>query len=149
MPAAIDAIVTALQGTGLTVWDGPIVTGNFNDAVYIAFDGDYDGEERAAFTDQQWAGIGQRRRDETSEITCAVVALVGEGNTSWKPARDRIAAQLEIVGQKLRSDPTLGPSLGLTPPSVAELVPGELFQENGPSGFQARLLFTINYKTRV
>ena len=93
LPAAIDAIVAALQGLGVQVWDGPIVSGDYDDAIYIGFDGDYGGEELAATTVQTWAGIGQRKRDEDHTITCAVVVLLGNESTSWKPARDKALAE--------------------------------------------------------
>src|SRR5206468_7305615 len=112
LPAAIDAIVAALQGLGVQVWDGPIVSGDYDDAIYIGFDGDYGGEELAATTVQTWAGIGQRKRDEDHTITCAVVVLLGNESTSWKPARDKVAALLDAVGQALRNDATLGPAVG-------------------------------------
>ncbi|WP_027930697.1 hypothetical protein [Amycolatopsis thermoflava] len=152
-PAAVDAIVAALQAAGLTVWDGPIVSGNYDDAVYIGYDGisAAGDEEPAGTTTQEWAAIGQRKRDEENTITCAVVALIGDSETSWKPVRDRIAAMVETVGQVLRDDSALGPSLGFTgrPYSMAEWSIGDYFQENGPAGMQARLLFTIRHKTRV
>ncbi len=149
LPAAIDAIVAALQGSGITVWDGPLVTGDFTDAVYIGYPGTSNDEEQASSTRQEWAGIGQRKRNDEHEIVCSIVALVGDAATSFKPARDAVAALLEIVGQTLRNDASLGPSLGLSPPSVAQVMPGDYFQENGPFGLQARLLFSINYRTRV
>lgn len=149
LPAAIDAIVAALQGVGVQVWDGPIVSGDYSDAVYVGFDGEYGGEEKAATVKQDWASIGQRKRNEEDDIICAIVVQVGDGHSSWKPVRDAISALMETVGQALRSDTTLGPSLGLSGPSVAQLWGGELFQEQGPGGMQARLVFSINYKTRV
>jgi hypothetical protein len=150
LPAAIDAIVAALQTAGIQVWDGPLVTGDYSDAVYIGYDADpRGGEELASVTQQDWAGIGQRRRNDEHTITCAIVVLIGTDATSWKPARDKVAALLDTVGQVLRNDATLGPSLGLSPPSVAQLQPGSYFQESLEEGFQARLLFTINYRTRV
>lgn len=152
LPAAVDAIVAALSGVGVQVWDGPILTDDYSDAIYIGFDGDYSdtGDERAASTRQEWAGgIGQRRRSDEHDITCAIVVLVGEAATSWKPVRDKVAALLETVGQALRSDVVLGPSLGLSAPSVAQISGGDLFQEAGPEGMQARFVFSINYRTRV
>jgi hypothetical protein len=149
IPAAIDAIVTALQATALTVWDGPMVTGDFTEAVYIGYDAAPDGgEELASTTVQQWAsGIGQRARDEENEIVCAAACLLGD--EGWKAVRDRVAAMLEIVGKTLRGNDSIGPSLGLSPPSVAELWPGQYFQEALEQGYQGRLAFTIRYKTRV
>jgi hypothetical protein len=150
LPQAIDAIVSKLQAAGLTVWDGPIITGNYDDAVYIGYDGEYDGEEKAVSILQAWKGLGANARSEDLDIACAVVTLTGNDDPSWKTSRDTTIAILEKIGQVLRADP----SLGLGPPTVsadfvAELWPGELYQENGPSGLQARIVFTIHIKTRV
>jgi len=147
LPAAIDAVVTALTAAGLTVWDGPVITGDYAVAcVYVGYDGDpsYE-EERASSTQQTWAGLGAKRRDETNEIVCAAVTITGNDAPSWKAARDSVYALVETVGQTLRADP----SLGLSAPSVAELWPGDYFQEAGPAGYQARVVFSINHKTRV
>lgn len=147
LPASIDAIVEALTTAGVTVWDGPILTGDYGDAIYIGYDADpQGGEERASSTEQTWASaIGQKARNEDLQIICAIVTLTGNDDASWKPARDTAFALLETVGTVLRADP----SLGLSPPSVAELWPGDYFQEVGPAGLQTRIAFVINHKTRV
>lgn len=150
IPAAIDAIVTALRTVdGLTVWDGPLVNGEYEDAVFIGYDADPDGgEQLASTTVQTWASsIGQRARDEDNEIICAIVVLLGEDG--WKPVRDRVSAMIDSVGQTLRGYASIGPSLGLSPPSVAELWPGQYFQHALEEGSQGRLTFSIRYKTRV
>lgn len=147
LPAAIDAIVAALQTAGLTVWDGPVISGDYSlNCVYIGYDGDpsYD-EERAGSIQQQWAGLGAKRRDETTDIVGAAVTLTGNDAQSWKAARDSVFALIDTVGQTLRADP----SIGLLSPSVAELIPGDYFQEAGPAGYQARVVFSINHRTRV
>jgi hypothetical protein len=146
IPASIDAIVTALQAAGLNVWDGPILTGDYTDSVYIGYDAQPDiVEQRAATSMQSWAGLGNRARNEDNGITCAVVTLTGDTANSWKAARDHAFSMLETVGQVLRADP----SLGLSPPSVAELEPGDYFQEIGPAGYQCRIAFVIHHLTRV
>lgn len=156
IPQAIDAIVaklvTAFQNTpGVVVWDGPIVSGDYSDAVYIGFDGDYaDGEERAVTSVQEWRGLGAKSRSEELQIAGAAVIRIGDGAMTWKPARDAAIALLTTVGQTLRADP----SVGLGPPTVssdfvAELWPGDMFQETGPEGMQVRIVFTIHCKTRV
>lgn len=144
--AAIDAIKTALDTVnGLTVWDGPIVSGDYSDAVYIGYDADPDGDFQAADIGQVWVGVGATRtRDEEIDITCAAVALVGEAET-WKTPRDTVLALVESVGQKLRADT----SLGLSPPCRAELTSGGYFQEPGSAGWQARLVFNVRVTTRV
>lgn len=144
-PAVIDAIVAALQAAGLTTWDGPILTGDYSDAVYVGYDADPEGDQQASSTAQEWAGIGLRRRNEEIDVTCAAVALTGESDETWKRARDAAYTLMETVGATLRATP----SLGLGSPCVAELQPGDYFQENGPEGYQARVVFTVHITTRV
>lgn len=145
VPATIDALVALWEGAGLTAWDGPIVSGTYGDAVYVGYDADPEGDQRAAATNQEWAGIGQRKRDEDIDVVCAAVALIGESDNSWKRARDAVYALIETAGQALRSDP----SIGQAPPFVAGLIPGDYFQENSPAGYQARVVFIVRVKTRV
>ncbi|MFC3453999.1 hypothetical protein [Amycolatopsis speibonae] len=148
IPEAIDAIIAALTTAqpDLQVWDGPIISGDYTNAVYIGFDGQYeDSEELAVSAQQEWAGIGRNARNEDLQITCSVVVLTGNADTAWKPTRDAAYSIIEAVGQVLRADP----SVGLPPPVVAELVPGDFYQETGPAGMQARVLFSIHLKTRV
>lgn len=151
IPETIDAIVAALtsafQSTNTPVFDGPVLSGDYMaNCVYIGYDGDPSyAEELSSTTQQKWAGIGQRKRDEDNVITCAIVTLTGDAMDGWKATRDAAYSRLEVVGQTLRGDP----SLGLTPPSVAEVWPREYLQEAGPGGYQARLVFSIHQTTRV
>lgn len=151
IPETIDAIVaelkTAFENTNTAVFDGPVLSGDYMaNCVYIGYDGDPSyAEELSSTTQQKWAGLGQDRRDEENVITCAIVTVTGDDLSSWKPARDATYSLLEVIGQTLRSDP----SLGLPPPSVAEVWPGEYRQEAGPAGYQARLVFSIHQNTRV
>jgi hypothetical protein len=140
---SVDAIVSALKGAGLLVWDGPVVTGDFRDAVFVGYDGDPEGAFEAATMTQDWAGLGAKRRDETLDIHCAVVALSGESDT--KSARDRAKTVLTTVETTLRANPGLGqPS-----PFVAGLKPVAAFQEPIDVGLQVRITFTISIMTRV
>lgn len=150
IPAAIDAVVDALEALDvpdLMIWDGPVLSGDYVvNCIYIGCDGSFmENEERASSTQQSWAGLGAKRRDEENQIVCAAVFATGNDMPRWKPARDAVYALVELVGTTLRANP----SLGLSAPSVAELWPGDFFQEFGPSGYQARVVFTINHKTRV
>lgn len=154
LPAAIDYLVgvftnsSALQALNVVTWDGPPVSEDYRDAVFVGYDagGTDSSEFQAATIAQKWAGIGQRKRDEETQITCAVVVTMGD--PGWKPVRDRAFAILEAVGQILRADP----SLGLTPPadySIAEMWPGDYFQIAEENGWQAVLQFVVHHKTRV
>lgn len=147
LAAAIDALYDAIQAAdlGVDVWDGPVVSGNSGDAIFIGYDADPEGGGQAGDSSQQWAGLGRKARDESLGIVCAAISLVGDSDARWKPARDRAVSLIESVGQVLRADP----SLGQGPPFAAELQPGEYFQEPGPDGYQARFVFVVRVQTRV
>lgn len=148
MAAAIDVLYDrwTAANLGAKVWDGPIVSGDYGDAIYIGYDADPEGEAQAASIEQEWAGVGtNRRRNESLDITCAAVVLVGASDERWKTARDRVTALIDGLGANLRADPSLGQS----PPFRAELMPGDYFQESTDAGHQARQLFTVHIETRV
>jgi hypothetical protein len=148
LAAAIDAVYDALIAAELDadVWDGPILSGNIRDAIHIGYDADPEGDAQAGTSEQEWAGVGvTRKRNESLDVTCAAVVLIGDGDARWKSTRDRAIALIDAVGQTLRADP----SLGLPPPCRAELQPGDYFQENGPNGYQARFVFNVHVETRI
>lgn len=146
LAAAIDALYDALiaANLGVDVWDGPIVNGNTGDTIHLGYDADPEGDAQAGTSQQEWAGLGKRTRDEELDITGAAVVLLGNSDR-WKGPRDRAIALIEGIGQVLRANP----SLSQAPPFTAELQPGEYFQESGTNGYQARFVFTVHIRTRV
>lgn len=159
-PAALDAIVaaltTALAGQEVRVWDGPVASGDYANAVYVGYDADPQAVEFLTANGlQQWAGLGARRRDEELDIVCAVlVDYVENDANTWKATRDAAFAIFDTVGQTLRADP----SLGQAPPFVAELGQSFRFSQEFaevPSGDavsirpQGRIVFGVHIKTRV
>ncbi len=143
VPATIDALVALGTAAGATTWDGPVVTGDYNTALFIGYDGDPDGDFLAAEADQEWAGLGAKARDEEFDIICAAVATIGD---SVKIARDAVFAMVALLESALRTDPALGQT---PPPFTAGFKPGNLFVEPTAAGFQARLVFMVHVKTRV
>jgi hypothetical protein len=142
--AVVDAIVAALTAAGVKTWDGPVLTGDFDAAVFVGYDASPDGDFRAAALDQSWSqSVGSARRDETIEVICAAWALVGGDST--KGARDAVQALFTAVETTLRANP----SLGFSPPCVAEVKPRELFCEPTDQGYQVWLTFSIYVRTRV
>jgi hypothetical protein len=134
-----------------TVSDGPPTSDDFPPyAVFVGWDGDPEGDYQAVATNQDWAGLGARRRNETDEIVCCLVAEYGDGD-GWKPARDIGLAIQQDVETKLREHP----DLGLTPNGVrqviqAEFKPTGVFQEpDSETGFQFRVAFTVSVETRI
>lgn len=147
VPATIDALVTLLRATGITVWDGPLVVGDYSDAVFVGYDGDPDGDFATADVDSEWAGLGARARDEEFDIVCAAVALVGDDIT--KLARDNAYALTEQVETVLRANPSLGLGPPTSPMFVAEFKRGNTYTEPNESGYQVRIVFAVHVKTRI
>lgn len=145
-PAAIDALRVALEDRpGLAetpVYDGPFVTDDPSDAIYLGYDGDPEGGFEAVIGDQEWAGIGARARRETFRITCAVVVVDGDGDVAQ--AREAVYRLFGEIEDALRAEP----SLGLPPPTTVAVVSPALFIEP-LNGVQARLVFAVEVTTRV
>ncbi|MFJ1765067.1 hypothetical protein ACIOD2_32400 [Amycolatopsis sp. NPDC088138] len=120
-------------------------------AVFVGWDASPDGEFQSADIQQQWAGsLGAKRRDETIDVVCALVAGYGNGDR-WKPARDLGLAIQRDVETKLRQNVSLG--LEPTPTRQylnAEFKPAGAFQEPySETGFWFRLSFTVSVQTRT
>jgi hypothetical protein len=135
--AAIDAIVAALTAAGLKVWDGPIITDDYGDAIWVGYDGDPDGDFLSAETTQEWANLGATRRSETSSIICCAMAT--RGDEAARAARQAVSALVETAGSALRADP----SLGQPQPFVAGLMPGNLYVVPTEQGVEARQVFSV------
>lgn len=109
----IDALIAACRTAGLTVVDGP-PTQRVNvgqDVLYVGWQGT-EGSE-AARTNQTWAGLGNRARNEDGNILCFAEAM--RGDTVMKPTRDAALAVVAGVEAILRTDPQLA---ALTGPDV-------------------------------
>lgn len=127
----------------VNVWDGPVVTGDPTDSVFIGYDGDPEGEFASVVGDEEWAGLGAKARDEQFEVVCSIVTLAGDGDIA--AARARIYALFAGVTGVLRVDP----SLGQAPPFVAAVKSPQLFIDPTPQGLQPRLVFHVAVKTRI
>lgn len=139
----VPATLTALA----TLWsahNGPFVTGDFSDCLYVGYDGDPDGDFQAVDFDSEWAGLGAKARDEEFDVICASVALVGEDGGAAL-ALENAYDQLETAAALLRADP----SLGLSPPYTAAIKGGAVFNVPSPDGHQVRIVFRVHVKTRI
>lgn len=143
VPATIDAFVAALTVAGILAWDGPVVTEDFQSAIFVGYDGNPDGDFQSVLMAQQWAGLGNRARSESFDLICAAVVLLG--NEVVKPARDATYALVATAETVLRGDPTIGQA----PMFVAQFMPQALYIEPTTSGFQARLVFHVHIETRI
>lgn len=147
-PAVIDALVDFFEAApalaDAKIVDGPPVTSaSLKNAVYVGYDGDEAGEGQAADVSQTWASIGQKARNETITVTCAVV--VWRGNTKVRPVRVLAYDLLAAVEESLRADP----SLGLPPPTVAAWASGQLYQSQRDTGIECRIPFQVSVQTRI
>lgn len=146
IPATIDAIIAKFTTAGATVLDGPTITADYSDALFVGYDGDPDGDYVSV--DEiatEWQGLGAKTRSEEFDVVCAAVALVGDAVDGVKTARNQVFALLALAENALRSDP----SLGQAPPFVAEVQPGLVFIEPAESGYQVRVPFSIHVETRI
>jgi hypothetical protein len=146
-PAVIDALVAMCEAAagleGVKVHDGPQVTSApLTSVICIGWDGDEDNSE-AVQSQQEWAAIGQKAKDETIQIPCAAIAWTG--STNVKTVRDRAYELVGAVEDALRADP----SLGFPPPTIVAFAVGNAFQEQTASGAQCRVVFTVAVKTRI
>ncbi|MFI7643740.1 hypothetical protein [Nonomuraea sp. NPDC049400] len=148
-PTVIDALVALFDAApaldGVKVIDGPIVTNDpLHKAVFVGYDGDpeNDGGEAVTFS-QDWASIGQKAKDETFTVQCAVAAW--KGSTKVKPVRDLAYSLLAAVENTLRADP----SLGQPPPTIVAFASGALIQAQRQSGIECRIPFQIAVRTRI
>jgi hypothetical protein len=143
IPATIDALVAAFTAAGLHTFDGPLVSGDYTPAVWVGYDGDPEGDFKAVEGDQEWAGIGAKKRGEEFDVICSVTVLSGDSDV--RSARETAFALLATVENTLRADP----SLDQTPPFVAEYRPGAMHIEPADTGHQVRAVFNVHVKTRI
>jgi hypothetical protein len=140
---AILALVALWTAADISTVDGPFVSGDTGDRLFVGYDGDPEGEMQAAELESEWSGIGTTKRDEEFDIFCAVVTRSGFRRAS--EARTAALALYQTASVALRANP----SLGLPPPSVAAPKPQGLFTPPTSQGVQGRLVFNVHVKTRI
>lgn len=140
---AILALVAMWTAANIATVDGPFVSGDTGDRLFVGYDGDPEGDFQAVEGDSDWAGLGAKTRDEEFDIICA--AVTRSGHQTATAARAAAIALFQVASAALRADP----SLGLPPPCVAEPKPQGLFTPPGSTGVQGRLVFNVHVKTRV
>lgn len=149
VPDAIDALMAVFAAApaldGVHVFDGPPVTGSpLKDVVFVGYDGDPEGDGgQAVEFSQEWSSIGQKAKDETFTVNCAVLAW--RGSTAVRPVRERAFALLAAVEDALRADP----SLGMPPPTIVAFASGSLQQAQWHDGITCRIPFQVAIKTRI
>lgn len=145
----IDALVALAEATvdtsTVAVFDGPQpVFDPPEQFVAIGWDtGDEAGSGISADITQEWASLGNRAKDETGTVNCAVG--VWTGDTNAKGRRDTAAAIIGQLETALRADATLGIALVRN----VGLSTGSLTQEQIDDGVRAIVAFTVNYTARI
>ena len=145
-PLVVDAIITAVTAAAgaVKVYDGPYVTGDTTEAIHIGYDADPDGSGEAVASDQAWAGLGARARDETLLVTNGIHVYQGDANV--KAARDRAYQLLAIVENAIHTSP----AMQLTPPTWAGVSSHRLVLLDDPQvGLEVWLTFQITVRTRL
>ena len=142
--AVVDALVSLIDATTVThVFDGPPHTADTLDE-YVIVGGTDDPDDDAGEVRQEWNGLGAGAKQETGEVTCAV--LVGTGDDVVKTARDRALVVLGEVETALRADKTLG---GVIVSGWCSLAEGRPSQRRNANGLYARVVFTVSYQTHI
>lgn len=139
--AVIDALVARLGAdpvlAGL-VWDGPPVSGDpLPEVVTVGFAFNDDDYTAASITQELHELGAAAKRDETVDVTCAVMA--SNGDADMATARTRCITLLGAVESVLRADY----SLGLTDVLRVELAVGTLRQAQTQTGAAAIVQFTV------
>ena len=147
MPVVVDAILAAVRAVApvdVGVYDGPYVTGDTRAGIHIGYDADPEGDGVAGSSDQAWAGLGARARDENLTVTGAIHLVQGDADV--KAARDRGYQLLGLVEAALHT----APSLGLTPPTWMGVASHRLAYLPGETvGLEVWLRFEIAVRTRL
>lgn len=120
IPAAVDAVVSALRSAGIETYDGPgdSQTGAGQYVLVGCEDPEADGAQAAVDGTSQWIGLGAKRREEEFTVHC--VAVAWNGDSDMKAARDSAAAVVDAAYTAIQSDPSLG-GLLLYAPGVTGL----------------------------
>lgn len=149
-PAAIDALLAILADApklaDVAVIDGPAATNyTARRRLYVGWS---PGADQAVEVQQQWAGAGARRRDESAVIACYAEARAGDKDMALR--RAAVFDIVAVVEECLRgSDATPeAPTLNGTV-LWCEVATGSLMQEQNQDGALAGLAFTVAYRARI
>lgn len=142
--AVIEALVTLWEtALDVPVYDGPNAQEEAEfAAVWVGYDPTSDTAE-AVEVEQEWAQIGNRAKDETGAITCAVAAWSGDSDT--KPRRQQVADILSELEAAHRVDISLDNLV--IDSNFGERI--SLHQQLTEDGNEVFALFTLTYHARI
>lgn len=137
---AIDGLVALLTPAvaPVVLLDGPFLADEaLMKVVGIGYDGDNEGDFAAVVDWEQEVVTMDGEQDESFAVLGYAASWSGNADDT-KARRDEAFALLSLIQNAVNGDPTLG---GL--PVEAEFATGQLFQDQGKNGQQARITFTI------
>ncbi len=145
--AADPTLGTAPAPSTVTVYDGPVTTGL--DAPLKLFvgltDPDNPAAEPAADSQQAWAALGRRGRDEQVTIHCCAEAW--SGSDDIKTMRLAAYGIVSAVETLMQADTTqFGGNVLFPDPGLTAMA---LLQNNTSAGALARVTFDLVFKSRV
>lgn len=151
MSTKTDAVCLALTALwqadadldGVEVVDGPQANSEAaNEWLFVAFDGDAPDEgNEAASAEQSWMAFAKTKQ-ESAEVTCAVVAR--RGDTDIVSARARAYDILSDAEDSLRADLTLGGVVMNSWISAHQYIP--VITQGGA---KVRVVFTVTYQAQL
>lgn len=152
VPAAVDALLAILRAaaglSGVSILDGPPVTGGDITDPDLLFVGWQPGSEAAASLTQSFNAAGARTRDESFEVACYAEARSGDTDMAARRTRAFvIVAEVETAIRATVAAPAL-PTLSGTV-LWAHLTTGNLVQVQTDKGSVAGVLFTIACRARI
>lgn len=136
--ARLAAALPAVVGSAVTVYDGPVVTGDSpSDYLTVGHQPSTD-DETAGSYEQTQTGPGGYLSEETGTVLMELAGVTGD---SVVPT---VFAAADAIHSWVQADQTLGV---LTPGSTSSLAV-EVLQAQNTAGAVQRLLLTLKYFTR-
>lgn len=148
MSSKVDAVILALTAlwqplTGVQVVDGPQANSeSLDDWLFVGFDGDAPDEGNEAVSAEQDLMAFAKTKQETAEVTCAVVSR--RGDTDVPSARARAYDIVSDAEDLLRADMSLGGLVMQAIVSEHQYIP-VITQ----GGCKARVVFTVTYLAQL
>lgn len=142
--AAIEALVTLWSGAlTIPVHDGPKLIGDKQyQALWVGYDPLND-DDQAVTSTQDWAQMGNRRKEEVGTIKCVVAAWSGDTTTVGR--RLQVANILSDAEAAHRADITLGNVVLFS--NFGESV--SLHQHLTDQGNEVMAVFTVTFLSRT
>lgn len=137
--ARLVSALPAVVGPGVTVFDGPTVSGRQTDS-YLTIGFQPSTVDESAGDFEQGVGPDGFSATETGSVLCELGAVTGS------PSVPSVFASFDAIASHVQSDQTLGGALrsGSTVTVAADVVQGQT-----QAGALQRLLVTVSYFTRL